>query len=142
MYNKITLIGRVGADPEKISTSEGRTFSTFNLAYTDQGAGGEKRTTWFNVNVGPFGEKPVEFVKKGDLVGVVGKLHLRTYTGKDGVEKSALQINASEIILLPNNRADRTTAGPEPVGEAPKMSKAVQNSIIAQTTEVNYEFPF
>jgi single-stranded DNA-binding protein len=57
---------------------------------------------WFRVvQFGEKAEQLVDLVSKGDKVFVVGSWKQSTYTNKEGVEKTNLEINAAEIFVVP-----------------------------------------
>lgn len=104
---EIKVKGRVGSDPEiKFVTNEQIPLATFSLAYTPRTRKGNEwvdgETMWFRVAM--FGKKAeaiADAVKKGDEVLVLGAVRQSTYQGRDGAEKSALEINATEVALIP-----------------------------------------
>lgn len=114
---EIKVKGRVGSDPEiKFVTQEQLPLATFSLAYTPRNRkGGEwvdGETMWFKVAI--FGKKAeaiADSIKKGDEVLVLGSVKQATFQGRDGSEKTALEITASEVALVPrlDNRAQKQT---------------------------------
>ena len=98
--NQIIVQGNLGSDPEVKQTGEYE-LCTFSLAHTPWSkTKGEGEPIWFKVTV--WGNK-VEGVsrelRKGDSVTVTGKLGQSTYTNKDGVEKSSLEITATDVSI-------------------------------------------
>lgn len=123
---EIKVKGRVGNDPElKFVTQDQLPLATFSLAYTPRSRKGnewvEGDTMWFRVSM--FGKKAeaiTDAIKKGDEVLVIGTLKQSTFKGRDGVEKTALEINASEIGVTPRLVAkSRSTANPQANWEEP-----------------------
>jgi single-strand DNA-binding protein len=114
---EIKVKGRVGSDPEiKFVTQEQLPLATFSLAYTPRNRkGGEwvdGETMWFKVAI--FGKKAeaiADSIKKGDEVLVLGSVKQATFQGRDGSEKTALEITASEVAIVPrlDNRAQKQT---------------------------------
>ncbi len=104
---EIKVKGRVGSDPEiKFVTQEQLPLATFSLAYTPRNRkGGEwvdGETMWFKVALfGNKAEAVADTIKKGDEVLVLGSVKQSTFQGRDGVEKTALEITASEVALVP-----------------------------------------
>jgi single-strand DNA-binding protein len=99
--NRVTLIGRLGKDPEVRHTQSGKPIVSLNLATTDSWkdkASGEKKekTVWHRVVIFNEGLAKVaeQYLSKGSLVYIEGSIDNRKYTDKDGVEKSI-----SEIVL-------------------------------------------
>ena len=104
---EIRVKGRVGNDPEiKFVTQDQLPLVTFSIAYTPRNKkGGEwvdGETMWFKVAM--FGKKAeaiADSIKKGDEVLVLGSVKQSTFQGRDGAEKTALEITASEVALVP-----------------------------------------
>ncbi len=100
--NRIFLIGRLGRDPEMRYTQEGQAVTTFSLA-TDRPtrSGAERETDWHNV---VCWEKTAEFANeylaKGRLVFVGGRLTYRNWEGRDGVKRRTAEVVANEVIPL------------------------------------------
>lgn len=120
---EIKVKGRVGNDPEiKFVTQEQLPLATFNLAYTPRSRKGNEwidgETMWFRVAV--FGKKAeaiADAIKKGDEVLVIGTLKQSTFKGRDGAEKTALEINAAEVGLVPKLIQSKTKSTANPQGD-------------------------
>lgn len=112
---EIRVKGRIGNDPElKFVTQQQLPLATFNLAHTPRSKKGNEwvdgETMWFRIAM--FGNKAeaiVDALKKGDEVLVVGALRQSTFQAKDGTSKTALEINATEIAIVP--QLQKKTAG-------------------------------
>ena len=97
--NKVTLIGRLGKDPEARTTQSGMKTVSFSLAtsetWNDKASGERKeKTQWhrvviFNERVGEIAER---YLKKGSSCYVEGQIESRKYTDKDGQEKEIYEI--------------------------------------------------
>lgn len=74
---EITIIGNLGSNAVRRTTSEGRELMTFNVAVNQ----GENGALWFNC-VGSLREKLLPYLVKGQCVCVVGDLSARTYNGQ------------------------------------------------------------
>ena len=113
--NRVELIGRLGRDAELRYTSDGTAVATFNLA-TDRPkrADAEPQTDWHRVVAWrKLGEFAGEYLTKGRLVFVAGRLTYRDFEGRDGVKRRAAEIVASEIILL-DRRPEAASPEPSP----------------------------
>lgn len=104
--NKILLIGNVGHTPE-VKTVGDTKVANFSLGVTERGytkkdgTRVEDKTEWFYCQVWRGQAEVVEkYVKKGDKLLVEGKMTSRKYTGNDGVEKTAWEVNVTNIELL------------------------------------------
>jgi single-strand DNA-binding protein len=106
MLNQAQIIGRVGRDPEHNQTNSGNSVASFSIATTEQWkdkATGEKReaTEWHRViTFGKLADIANEYVTKGKLVYISGKLTTRKYQAKDGSEKQTTEIIADNLKLL------------------------------------------
>lgn len=115
---EIKVKGRVGNDPElKFVTADQLPLITFNLAYTPRSRKGTEwvdgETMWFRVaHFGKKAEAIVDAIKKGDEVLVLGTLKQSNYQAKDGSQKNSLEINATEIALIP--RLQKSNQRPAP----------------------------
>lgn len=124
MINKVTLVGRVGADPEiKTMGDSGVKTARVRLATTEKWFNKktnqtEELTEWHNVtlwrNLADVADK---YVRKGSLLYVEGTIHYRKWQGKDGVERQMTDITATELKLL--NKVEGT-APAEPQYQAPQ----------------------
>ncbi|WP_150468550.1 single-stranded DNA-binding protein [Francisella sp. SYW-9] len=103
--NRLTLIGRLGQDPEVKTTEKGLKIANFSIA-TNGGSKDNPTTTWHRLTV--F-DKSAEFVEqyyhKGDLVLVDGELENRAYNDKDGNKKYQLQIKVRRTQPLSSARS-------------------------------------
>lgn len=98
--NVFTAIGRVGRDAELKYTQGGDAILRFSVA-VDSGYGEKKTTVWLDCAMfGKRGEKLVEYVKKGDRIGVTGELGVREHEGKTYV-----QLRLNDLTLLGEKKA-------------------------------------
>lgn len=104
--NKVMLIGRCGREPEIRYSPSGGAICNLSLATTEtwkDKATGEKKeaTEWSRVVFfDRLAEIVGEYVKKGSLIYVEGKLTTRKWADKDGVEKYTTEIRAQSMQLL------------------------------------------
>lgn len=95
--NQVALIGRLGQDPEVRFTAAGKAVCGFSLAVSE----GKDDTVWLRCNAW---EKTAEimgqYCKKGQQVGVVGRLTERKWTDNDGKEKRQIEVVVSRLDLL------------------------------------------
>ncbi|MFE3973167.1 MULTISPECIES: single-stranded DNA-binding protein [unclassified Peribacillus] len=103
MMNRVVLVGRLTKDPEIRYTPNGVPVATFTLAvnrsFTNQQ--GEREADFINCVVW---RKPAEnaanFLKKGSLAGVDGKVQTRNYEGQDGKRVYVTEILAESVQFL------------------------------------------
>ncbi len=109
MSLSITVKGNVGSHPELKFVKENLALTTLSLAYTPRIQKNKEwidgETMWFRVvQFGDKAEQLAENVKKGDTIIVQGNMRQTTFTGKDGLEKTSLEINATDIGIVPRNK--------------------------------------
>lgn len=96
--NRITLTGRLAADPE-LRHAASTAVLNFRVA-SDVGFGERKTTNWFACAVfGKRAEGLAAHLKKGQEVTVFGTLTLREYTNRDGVKQISPDVAVDEIQL-------------------------------------------
>jgi single-strand DNA-binding protein len=119
--NKVILIGRLGADPEMRYTADGTPVATFRIATTEtrknKEGGKVDHTEWHSIVAWrKLGEISGEYLKKGKLVYIEGKIQSREYEGRDGTKRKAYEIVASEMRMLGGGGAgssdERRPSGP------------------------------
>ena len=97
--NKIQIIGRLTADPELRSTGSGVQVCSFTVAVNRRFD--REETDFFPVTV--WREAAVncnKFLAKGSQVGVCGSLQIRRYDDKDGIKRTAIDLQADEVEFL------------------------------------------
>jgi len=104
MFNKITLIGRLGHDPEARITSAG-TVVNFSLAtnetWLDNQGQKQTRTEWHRVIVwGKQAELCTEYLAKGRLVFVEGSLQTRKWQDQQGQDRYTTEVKARRVLFL------------------------------------------
>ena len=103
--NRVTLIGNCGKEPEYKQLEDGTPVAKIGLATTEifrlKNGETQSRTDWHTIILwrGLAGLAK-EYVRKGTLLYVEGKLRNRQYEDKDGVKKYVTEIVAEQIILL------------------------------------------
>ena len=105
MVNRVLLIGRLGADPEVRYTPDGTMVVNFRIATeeTYKNKQGEKvsKTEWHRIVVfGRLAEICGNYLGKGRLVFIEGKLQTRTWDDKEGNKRSMTEILASNMQML------------------------------------------
>ena len=106
--NHVTLLGRVGADPELRSTKSGTAVVQLRLATDRYSKSNETtETDWHSVVVwGKTAEAVARYVAKGDRVHVTGRLQQHSWQTDSGERRSRAEVHASEVIFL-DSRSDR-----------------------------------
>jgi single-strand DNA-binding protein len=97
--NHITVVGRVGRDPELRFTGNGMAIVNFSVA-TDYGRDDKKKTTWHNVVAfDKMAENIAESLHKGARVIVAGRLDVSEYDDKNGDKKKRTELIADAVGL-------------------------------------------
>ncbi|WP_070047390.1 single-stranded DNA-binding protein, partial [Staphylococcus aureus] len=103
MLNRIVLVGRLTKDPELRSTPNGVNVGTFTLAVnrTFTNAQGEREADFINVVVfKKQAENVKNYLSKGSLAGVDGRLQTRNYENKDGQRVFVTEVVADSVQFL------------------------------------------
>ena len=97
MYNKITIIGRLGGDPEQSSPNAPVKFRVATTEkYKDRDGNKQERTDWHQVEAwGKLGEICQQYLHKGKLVFVTGAVQYSEHN-----EKWYTSIRADEMKML------------------------------------------
>ena len=103
--NKVILVGRLGRDPEVRYLPNGEAVANFSIAtseqWKDRNGERQERTEWHNITMyRRLAEIAGDYLRKGQEVYIEGKIQSRKYTGKDGVERTAYEIIASEMKMI------------------------------------------
>jgi single-strand DNA-binding protein len=111
LRNKVSLIGRLGKDPETVTFESGKSLTRFSMAthqkFKQKNGDWNEDVQWHNVNAwGPVGERMNNILSKGKKVIIEGRLIHQTYENKEGERKNRTVIEANEFMLLtPNQEA-------------------------------------
>ncbi|HTP69198.1 MAG TPA: single-stranded DNA-binding protein [Dongiaceae bacterium] len=113
--NKVILVGRLGRDPETRYTSGGQAVANFSVAtdesYKDRNGERQKRTEWHKIVVwGKQAEIAQQYLKKGSLVFIDGRIQSREWQDKEGQKRTSFEIVANSFRML-GGRGDGMAAG-------------------------------
>lgn len=105
LRNKVSLIGRLGAQPEVVTLDSGRTLARFSLAtnesYKNKEGEWQESTQWHNITAwGKTADLIGKLLNKGQEVVVEGKLVNNTYETKEGEKRYGTTIEVNEFLLL------------------------------------------
>src|SRR4051812_45939245 len=107
--NKVQIIGNLGADPEMRSIPSGAGVTNFRVAVSRNRRGTDgnmvEETEWFRcVAFDSAGYKLAEichqYLRKGQKVYVEGRLQTRKYTDRDNIERTSVEVVASDMVML------------------------------------------
>ena len=108
--NRVQLIGNLGKAPESKFTPSGKKVAHFSLAVSQRwktGAETKEYTEWVNIEAwGRLGEVCQEYLKKGSLVYLEGRLKTEKYEDKGGETKYFTKVVALSLQFLDKKDKD------------------------------------
>lgn len=114
MINNCMFIGRLGRDPESRFTQSGKTVVNFSIACSEK-RGGEEYTEWVNIVAwDKLGEICAQYLQKGSLVYISGRMQTRKWQEKSGTYRYTTEIVAREMKMLDGRESGGRDVAPEP----------------------------
>lgn len=120
-FNKITIVGNLGKDPELRYTPQGTPVTTFSLATNEKSRNREgemeDHTEWFEVTIfGKQAETASKYLVKGRPVYIEGPLKTDIWQDRDGKTRVTLKVRATDMKFIGGNgngeqRAQAAAAG-------------------------------
>ena len=112
--NKVILIGNLGQDPEARFTPQGTAVCNLSIAtnesWKDQNGEMQDRTEWHRVVMyGRMAETATEYMKKGQMVYVEGRLNTREWEDQNQIKRRTTEIRCDNFTML-GKRSD--SSGP------------------------------
>ena len=140
--NKVILVGRLGKDPELKYTQGGTAVVKFSLAtdetWKDQSGERQQRTEWHNVVAWrKLAEICGQYLNKGKLVYIEGKLQTRSWDDKEGHKRYTTEVVADNMVMLSGKSDD---ARQERSAAAAASSHAADGNIDSQITDEDIPF--
>ena len=128
--NKVILVGNLGQDPESRFTPQGTAVTNLSIAtnesWKDQNGDIQERTEWHRVVMyGRMAETAVEYMRKGQMVYVEGRLNTREWEDQNQVKRKTTEIRCDNFTML-GRRGDGTP----------------QNSSTVNSEKVDDDLPF
>lgn len=125
--NKVILIGRLTRDPEIRSLSSGRLLVSFGLAtdrfFVDKSGQRQQQTEFHNIIMfGKLAEIASQYLKKGSLAMIEGRLQTRKWQDTSGNQRSRTEIVAEKLQLGPRS-ASQFIPSTEPKKEMPAQEE-------------------
>ena len=135
--NKATLIGHLGQNPDTRYMPSGDAITTISIATTEtwKDKNGQKReeTTWHRITLfRKLGEIAAEYLKKGALVYIDGRIKTEEWTDKQGVKRYGTSIIAENMKMLGSKQSG--------VSESPRQTSATQG--VAAPQNFDNDIPF
>lgn len=103
MVNHLVLMGRLVRDPEIVETENGKKYTKITLAIprSFKNADGIYDTDFIDIMAwNNIAENTKEYCKKGDVLGVRGRLQSSSYQDKEGNNKTKIEVVAERISFL------------------------------------------
>lgn len=128
MVNKAILVGRLGRDPEIRYTSSGTAVANFSVATDERrrGADGttQTRTEWHNIVAwSRLAEICEQYLKKGKLVYIEGRIQTREWDDRDGNKRRTTEIIADTLRML-GSKQDEDSPGNRGYGNRPTSQQS------------------
>ncbi|MFY9553265.1 MAG: single-stranded DNA-binding protein [Blastocatellia bacterium] len=140
-FNRVIIVGYLGRDPELRYTPQGTAVCNFSVATTerrkDRAGEFQDVTTWFNVSLwGTRAESTTQYLSKGKLVYIEGRLTQREYQDRDGNTRTSLDVNASDLQFI----GPRGEEGPPMRDEPARRPQQQDAAAAAPVTEDDIPF--
>lgn len=115
MINNAVFVGRLGTDPELAYTQSGTAYAKFRLAVGRGKRDGDEETDWLDVVCWEkIAENVAQYLDKGSLVGVEGRVQSRTWDKDGGGKGYAVEINAYRVHFLESRKDAEARRGGAP----------------------------
>ena len=133
MFNVVILTGRLTADPELKKTTSGISVTSFSIAVARRYRSGEEQQTDF-IRVVAW-RQTAEFVskyfKQGSMIGIEGSIQTRTYTDRDGNNRTAFEVVANNVQFV---ESKRDSSGGAPTGAVPASFSTTSDEDFTEIT--------
>ena len=141
--NKVILIGYVGQPPKIHRLPNGEDVCNFSIAtsesWKNQDSSKTERTEWHNITLyRKLAQIAEQYLKKGRLVCVEGKIQSRKYTDTTGIERTAYDIIANEMKML----GGKSDAAPVATTNSPPPQVRPNSIPVAPVDDGSNDIPF
>ena len=139
--NKVILVGRLGADPEKKQTQTGQTVTRLNLATSESWVNREgerqEKTEWHRIVIwGKLAETCAQHLSKGRQVYIEGRLQTRSWETEKGEKRFSTEVVANQVLFLAAG-APKTTET-----KTPNESYSTEETFDSNTSTKEADLPF
>ena len=103
MINNVVLVGRLTRDPELKTTTSGTSICSFTVAVDNRQRNADGTRTASFIPCTAFqqsADNMSKFLKKGSLVGIVGRLNQRSYLNKDNIKVTVIEVLCDNVQFL------------------------------------------
>ncbi|MCL6441975.1 MAG: single-stranded DNA-binding protein [Alicyclobacillus sp.] len=142
MLNRVVLIGRLTQDPELRYTNSGTAVASFSLAVDRMrpNQAGERETDFINIVVWQKqAELCKQYLHKGRLAAVDGRLQIRTYDNREGQKVRVAEVVAESVRFLDRGDNSANTAYAAPSGTSPMNRPRPEQQAPEPSRATNYE---
>lgn len=118
--NKVILVGNLGKDPECKQSQSGIAICGLSLAtarkYKDAQGNAQEETEWHRISLfGKQAELAGQYLKKGSMVYIEGRLRTRKYKDKDGIDRYVTETIGEHMYFLDRKLPAQPAPAPAPV---------------------------
>ena len=135
--NNVVLVGRLTRDPELRTTPNGIATCQISLAVNGiPNQNGERTTDFINVQVWRRqAENVSKYCSKGSQVGVVGRIHTRSYDANDGTKRYVTEVVADNVTFL-GSKGNSSNSNAGFVDAMPDYNTVSQSSYSSEPTDL------
>ena len=109
--NCITLVGRAGRDPEVRYFESGSMVANLTIAVNKASSNRDEDPDWFNLEIwGKQAQVAADYVRKGALIGVVGRMTIEQWTDRNTGEKRSKPVVKVERLQLLGSKSDNSAS--------------------------------
>ncbi len=139
--NKVHLIGRLGADPE-IKVGGEIPVVHFSIATSERLPSGETVPEWHRITAfGKLAELCHEFLKKGRVVYIEGRLRTHSWDDEDGVRRNRTEIIAEEMIAFGESGRPQTVQEDQAPSDPPAVDSPQEDPESEEEDEAPTDSP-
>ena len=140
--NRCEFIGRLGKDPEMRYSADGNAICNLSLGvgfqYKNKAGEPQKTTTWVRISVfnqlaGICGD----YLKKGSQIYIAGKLTVRKWVNKDGVDQYTTEVVADQMQMLGSRQEDAPVNDPVRVKPKSDAYRAIKEGIVVPFDDID-----
>lgn len=109
MLNQIVIVGRLTKNPELRETEGGKKVTNITLAIprSYKNSSGEYETDFVDCVLWTgIAENTTEYCRRGDILGVKGRIQTRTYETEDNKKRYVTEVVAEKVTFLSNKRVE------------------------------------
>lgn len=153
-FNKITIVGNLGKDPDLRYTPQGVAVCSFTMATNEKrrDKSGELQdvTTWFKITLWrQQAENAAKYLTKGSPVYIEGRLRIEEWTDRDNNNRYTLDVQATDMQFIGSRGGGEYSGGsseedhqPQYTGGGPSASSGAGAAPASSTTPADDDIPF